>query len=106
MNLKSHQMRGPLFENLAICELLKRRYNEGKDARLFFYREKSGVEVDVVEEEGSCIHLYEVKAGATLRSNYMDNMEKVKKTLPNVNGATVIYDSEGHPPLSVNIREI
>lgn len=104
--LKSHQMRGPLFENLAICELLKRRYNEGKDARLFFYREKSGVEVDVVEEEGSGLHLYEVKAGATLRSNYKDNMEKVKKTLPNVNGATVIYDSEGHPPLSVNIREI
>lgn len=104
--LKSHQMRGPLFENLAICELLKRRYNEGKDARLFFYREKSGVEVDVVEEEGSGLHLYEVKAGATLHSNYMDNMEKVKKTLPNVNGATVIYDSEGHPPLSVNIREI
>lgn len=104
--LKSHQMRGPLFENLAICELLKRRYNEGKDARLFFYREKSGVEVDVVEEEGSGLRLYEVKAGATLHSNYMDNMERVKKTLPNVNGATVIYDSEGHPPLSVNIREI
>lgn len=104
--LKSHQMRGPLFENLAICELLKRRYNEGKDARLFFYREKSGVEVDVVEEEGSGLRLYEVKAGATLHSNYLDNMEKVKKTLPNVNGATVIYDSEGHPPLSVNIREI
>ena len=59
-----------------------------------------------MEEEGSCLHLYEVRAGATLRSNYMDNMEKVKKTLPNVNGATVIYDSEGHPPLSVNIREI
>lgn len=104
--LKSHQMRGPLFENLAVCELLKRRYNDGKEPRLYFYREKSGLEVDVVAEEGSGLHLYEIKAGANLRSNYMDNMRKVKETLPNVNGTTVIYDSEGNTPLSVNIREI
>lgn len=104
--LKSHQMRGPLFENLAVCELLKKKYNEGKEQRLYFYREKSGLEVDVVAEEGGGLHLYEIKAGATLRSNYMDNMRKVKETLPYVNGTTVIYDSEGHPPLSVNIRKI
>ena len=53
-------MRGPLFENLAICELLKKRYNEGKDPRLFFYREKSGVEVDAVSEGDGGLHLYEI----------------------------------------------
>lgn len=104
--LKSHQMRGPLFENLAVCELIKSRYNEGKDPRLYFYREKSGVEVDVVADDGGGQHLYEIKAGATLRSNYMDNMKKVKETLPNVTATTVIYDNEGVPPLSVNIRDI
>ena len=104
--LKSHQMRGPLFENLAVCELLKRRYNEGKEPRLYFYREKSGLEVDVVAEENGGLHLYEIKAGATLRSNYMDNMRKVREKLPDVNGTTVIYDSQGNPPLSINIRDI
>lgn len=104
--LKSHQMRGPLFENLAVCELLKRRYNEGKEPRLYFYREKSGLEVDVVAEENGGLHLYEIKSGATLRSNYMDNMRKVKESLHGVNETTVIYDSEGLPPLSINIREI
>lgn len=104
--LKSHQMRGPLFENLAVCELLKRRYKTGKEPRLYFYREKSGLEVDVVAEENGGLHLYEIKSGANIRSNYMDNMRKVKETLPDVNGTTVIYDSEGNPPLSVNIREI
>lgn len=104
--LNSHQMRGPLFENLAVCELIKRRYNEGKESRLYFYREKSGLEVDVVAEEDGGLHLYEIKSGATLRSNYMDNMRKVSETLPNVNGTTVIYDSEGIPPLSLNIRDV
>lgn len=104
--LKSNHMRGPLFENLAVCELLKKRYNDGKEPRLYFYRDKSGLEVDVVAEEGGGLHLYEIKAGASLRSNYMDNMRKVKETLPNVNGTTVIYDSAANPPLSINIREI
>lgn len=104
--LKSNQMRGPLFENLAVCELLKRRYNDGKEPRLYFYREKSGLEVDVVADEGGGLHLYEIKSGANLRSNYMDNMRKVSASLPNVNGSTVIYDSEGNPPLSLNIRDI
>lgn len=104
--LKSHQMRGHLFENLAVCELLKRRYNDGKDPRLFFYREKNGLEVDVVAEEEGGLHLYEIKAGANLRSNYMDNIRKVSAALPDVNGSTIIYDSEGHPPLSINIQDI
>lgn len=104
--LKSHQMRGPLFENLAICELLKRRYNDGKDPQLYFYREHSGLEVDVVAEEGGGLHLYEIKSGATLRSSYMENIMKAKEILPNVKATTVIYDSEGYPPLSVNIRDI
>lgn len=59
----------------------------------------------VAEEKGG-LHLYEIKSGATLRSNYMDNMRKVKESLHGVNGTTVIYDSEGHPPLSINIRDI
>ena len=104
--MKSHQMRGALFENLAVCELLKDRYNKGEDPRLYFYRDKSGLEVDVVADEGGYLHLYEIKAGATLRSNYLDNMKKVKETLPNVTTTTVIYDSEGFPPLSLNIRDI
>lgn len=104
--LKSHHLRGALFENLAVCELYKSRYNSGKDPQLFFYRERSGLEVDVVAEEGGGLHLYEIKAGATLRSNYGDNMRKVKEALPNVKATTVIYDSEGLPPISVNIRDI
>lgn len=104
--LKSHQMRGPLFENLAICELMKRRFNQGKEPWLYFYREKSGLEVDVVAEEGGGLHLYEIKSGASLRSNYMHNMIKVKEILPNVLATTVIHDGEGFPPLSVDIRDI
>lgn len=104
--LKNHQMRGALFENLAVCELLKSSYNQGREPRLFFYRETSGLEVDVVSEESAGLHLYEIKAGVNLRSNYLDNIKKVKEILPNVIKSTIIYDSVAHPPLSLNIRDI
>lgn len=87
-------MRGPLFKNLAICELLKKSYNEGNDPRLFFYREKSGVEVDAVSEEGGVLHLYEIKSGKTIRPEVYDNINILKRTLSNVQSSTIIFDGE------------
>ena len=104
--LKSHQMRGPLFENLAICEVFKRSYNEGQEPRLFFYREKSGLEVDAVSEEGGGLHLYEIKSGKTIRPEAYDNITPLTRPLSNVVSSPIIFDGESFPPLSVNIRDI
>ena len=103
--LKCHQMRVPLFENLAICELLKRQYNEGKDPRLFFYREKSGLEVDAVSEEGGGLHLYEIKSGETIRPDAYENINTLKRALGNVQSSTIIYDGETLGS-AINIRDI
>lgn len=104
--LASHHLRGALFENLAICELLKRRYNAGKDARLFFYREKSGIEVDVLAEESASLHLYEIKARETLQANDFKNLKELEAKLTEPVSKTVIFDGEGMPPSAVNIRKI
>ncbi|MDE7382036.1 MAG: DUF4143 domain-containing protein [Muribaculaceae bacterium] len=103
--LKTHQMRGPLFENLAICELLKKSYNEGNDPRLFFYREKSGTEVDAVSEDGLGLHLYEIKSGETIRPEAYDNINILKRTLGNVQSSTIIFDGESFGS-AINIRDI
>lgn len=104
--LKTHQMRGALFENLAVCELLKKQYNAGKDPRLFNYREKSGPEVDVVAEQGGSLHLYEIKSGKTIRPDFIAKMADVRHRLDNVTSATVIFDGESLPPMTLNIRDI
>lgn len=104
--LKSHQMRGPLFENLAICELLKNRYNQDLDPRLYFYREKSGLEVDAVAEEGGGLYLYEIKSGETIRPEHYDNINALKRSQSNISGSTIIFDGESLPPICVNIRDI
>ncbi len=35
-------LRGSLFENLVIAELIKQQYNNGRDAGFYYYRDKSG----------------------------------------------------------------
>lgn len=105
-NLKSHPMRGALFENLAICELLKKAYNQGKDPRVYFYREKSGIEIDAVVEEDSKLHLYEIKSGETLRKEYLTNMKEVASTISKPVISSVIYNGDSLPPLTINIRDI
>lgn len=104
--LISHPLRGAVFENLAIGELVKARLNQGKDPNLYFYREPKGKEVDALAVTAEGVNLYEIKSGKILRKDYLDNMKYVKDLLPNVNSTTVIYDGENIPPLAVNIRTL
>ncbi len=104
--LENHPLRGAIFENLAMGELLKSRVNMALDPNLYFYREKSGVEVDAVLTHGNYLHLYEIKAGKSIRPDYFNNINELKLSLNNISGSTIVYDGEGQAPLVVNIREI
>lgn len=58
--------RGNLFENLVIVEFLKCRYNRGKSNNLFFWRDNSGNEIDLIIEKGNDQVPVEIKSGQTL----------------------------------------
>lgn len=106
VHLETHPLRGAVFENLAMGELLKSRYNIGREPNLYFYREQSGLEVDAVMIEGGALHLYEIKAGKTLRPDFLENMKLLKGNIPDIKSSTVIYDGESFPPTTINIRDI
>ena len=56
-------MRGHLFENLIVTEMLKRRLNEGKEPNIYFYRDSNQNEIDIVaiDELEKTIIICEVK---------------------------------------------
>lgn len=99
-------MRDAVFENLAIGELIKSRYNSGQDSNLYFYREHSGREVDALSITADGINLYEIKAGKIFRADYLDNMKYLHQTIEGINKSTVIFDGDSIPPLTINIHEI
>ena len=68
--LATHPMRGALFENWVIVELLKNRGNRGKADNLFFWRNHTGEEVDVIADRGDRLLPVEIKAGSTVASDW------------------------------------
>lgn len=74
--ITAHAMRGALFENWVIADLLKSRFNHGQPSNLYFWRDSTGNEVDVLIENGERLTPVEIKSGQTLNSDYFLGLQK------------------------------
>ncbi|MBC8431785.1 MAG: ATP-binding protein [Desulfobacterales bacterium] len=72
-------LRGGLYENLMIQEVLKTRLNNGKHPELFFYRDTHGNEVDLVIKKGRKLIPVEIKSGATFTPDFLKGIERFRK---------------------------
>lgn len=105
--LMTHPLRGGIFENLAVIELMKSRFNSGKQPNLCYYRENSGKEVDIVRMEGENLDIFEVKSSHTFNKSFLKNLSYLKDILGDkVRSAKLVYDGEYIPPSIINIRDI
>lgn len=75
-HLSIHSSRGALFENLVVSELLKQRYNQGLASNLYFWRNNTGDEVDVVIEQGEKLMPIEIKSGQTFNTDFLAGINK------------------------------
>lgn len=91
MNLSP--MRGPLFENLIVSEMLKSRYNQGKRSNLYFWRDTAGHEVDLVIEKADRLIPAEIKSGQTVTSVISWRDHSALKTLQKPPGS---FPGKGH----------
>lgn len=75
----THPLRGALFENFVVSELLKTRLNNGKGGNLYFFRDNVGNEVDVLLEEGARIKPVEIKLSSTLNEAFFKSLRYYRK---------------------------
>jgi hypothetical protein len=73
--LETHPLRGALFENYVVCEILKATLNAGRRPRLSFYRDHQGHEVDLLVERGDSGAAVEVKSGQTITDEFFAGLE-------------------------------
>jgi uncharacterized protein len=66
-------LKGALFENMILSEIIKCYYNANKDPRVFFWRDKVGHEIDCIIETDKLIAL-EMKSGKTIGSEFFNNL--------------------------------
>ncbi|NTW62640.1 MAG: DUF4143 domain-containing protein, partial [Chlorobiaceae bacterium] len=69
------------FENLVVLEIMKQFLNQGKHPQLHFYRDSSGLETDLLFEEGDDFVLTEIKSGRTVSSEAFTSLHKTRKNL-------------------------
>ncbi|MFH2046718.1 MAG: ATP-binding protein [Pseudomonadota bacterium] len=73
-------LRGGLFENLVITEILKEHLNCGENPELFFYRDTHGNEVDLIIRKGRKLIPVEIKSAATFTPDFLRGIEQFQKT--------------------------
>ena len=89
--MSTHPLRGPLFENAVVAEVLKHRFNRGQRSNLSFFRDTQGLECDLLYETGNGFGAIEIKSGATIASDYFDALKRISKVLPQISAKAVIH---------------
>ena len=74
-HLQTHPLKGAIFEGMVITELLKNRTNAGLDINLFYWRDKTGHEVDLIIDNGKTLLPIEIKSGMTISKDYFKNID-------------------------------
>ncbi len=83
---------GNLFENWVVLELMKARYNQAADPRLYFYRDISGKEVDLLFQQGSHLIPIEIKSSKTFNPSFLEGLHYFHKQSPEkAEGGALIY---------------
>lgn len=109
--LAVHPLRGAIFENMVICDMLKDRYHRGLSNNLFFYRDKSQREVDVLQEDGTKIYAYEIKSAMRYHPEFVNNLDYFRKLYgDDVASTQVIFSGTDEFPIPnngiINFRHI
>ncbi len=93
--LTTHPLRGAIFENIVVLEFYKNRYNQGKSTNLYFYRDKSQKEVDLIEEKGAKLYAYEIKSAKSFTRGFVSSLDYLRKVIgEDIVSTQVIYDGE------------
>ena len=79
--LQTDRMRGHLFENMVIADVMKRYTNEGKTPELMFYRDSNGNEIDLLVPTGSSLEGYEIKSSATYNPTFEAGFGRITESL-------------------------
>ncbi len=90
-HILSHPLKGALFENLIIIEKLKHQFNSLEDPSLYYFRDNTGNEIDLLEDKGNQIISYEIKTTKTLNHDLFKGLDFYKSLNPDNKDSFLIY---------------
>ena len=79
--LQHHPLRGALFENLVVLEVLKSLRHQGLRDPLYFFRDSNGLKIDLLLDHADGLQLVEIKASQTVSAALFKNLRTVSTLL-------------------------
>ena len=92
--IKTHPLRGNLFENLQISEVYKFLSHHHKPHRIYFYRDSHGNEVDLLIQRGDKIIPIEIKSAQTFHPSLAKGLEKFRGLKVEVEDSGIVMGSD------------
>lgn len=88
-------LRGGLYENLVIAEIVKGALNRGIRPEVYFFRDSHGAEVDLVIREGDVLTPVEIKSASTFTTEFVKGLERFRALAAGrVTAGAVLYNGE------------
>ncbi len=98
--VRNDRIHGCLFENMVVMEAFKTCLSQNREPSLFFFRNTSGVEVDLLHAPTQNVLIpYEIKSSQVVNKEFHTSMGKFEKLYPQkvFHDHTVIYSGEDIP---------
>ncbi|HYX23178.1 MAG TPA: ATP-binding protein [Thermoanaerobaculia bacterium] len=94
--IETHPLKGALFETWVVAEIAKAHLHRGRRPRFSFYRDRNGLEIDLILEKGADLVLVEVKSGQTPSGQHFSAFERFAEALaahpvPRIAERIVVY---------------
>lgn len=91
---------GGIFENMVVLEALKARCNAGLEPELYFFRDSTGTEVDLLfRASHDRLVPVEIKGAMTWRRDFDRNIVKLRRLSPKFTGGFVVYGGDPAPEI-------
>lgn len=103
-------LRGNLFENLIVSEVLKSRLNENQNPNLFYMRTEKGVEVDLIVRKEDILYPFEIKTAMTPNRSFSRHLLSFVEAEKTAKNPKIIYTGQSYPKLNgveyVNFKDL
>jgi uncharacterized protein len=88
-------LRGGLYENLVIAEIVKSALNRGIRPEVYFFRDSNGNEVDLLIRENGLLTPVEIKSAATFSVDFIKGLERFGTSgAERATAGVVLYNGE------------
>ncbi len=102
--ISNHHAHGALFETMIISEMIKKRFNKALTSNLFFWRDRSGNEIDVIIENSDVLIPAEIKSGQTINDDFFKGLKYWKKLTERKDSYLIYGGEENYKREGINIR--